>query len=112
MQIETTTALVQDILTTNIASRNSDNYLFYLVCKHQLDEQGIDVDKIGFKKLFLSLKEYGLPQFETVRRTRQKLQEENPELRCKESVAIERAALEETFRDFALEGKEEYCESW
>ena len=110
--LEKTTVLVKDILTSNIASRNSDNFLFYLVCKHQLDAQGIDIDTIGFKKLFLSLKEYGLPQFETVRRTRQKLQEENPELRCKESVAIERAALEETFRDFALEGKEEYCERW
>lgn len=112
MQIETTTALVQEILTSNPETRNSDNLLFFLVCKKVLDPKGIDIESFSFKKLFLSLKEYGLPQFETVRRTRQKLQEDNPELRCKESVAIERAALEETFRDFALEGKEEYCERW
>ncbi len=112
MKIETTTALVQDILTSNIASRNSDNFLFYMVCKKVLDAKGIDIDKIGFKKLFLSLKEYELPQFETVRRTRQKLQEHNPELRCNEAVGCARSAMEESFKDFALEGKEDYCESW
>lgn len=105
MQIETTAAIVQNILTSNVASRNSDNFLFYLVCKHQLDAKGIDIDTIGFKELFLSFPEYGLPQFETVRRTRQKLQEDNPELRCNESVGIARSASQDAFKDFALEGK-------
>lgn len=105
MQIETTTALVKDILTVNPASRNSDNFLFYLVCKKLLDDQGIDVETIGFVKLFLSLPGYGIPQFETVGRVRRKLQQEFPELRCNETVGQARSASQDAFKDFALEGR-------
>ena len=65
MPIESTTALVHNILMMNSASRNSDNLLFYLVCKKLLGDQGIDIENMGFVKLFLSLSAYGLPPFES-----------------------------------------------
>ena len=101
MTIETTTALVQEILTSNPETRNNDNLLFFLVCKKVLDVKGIDIESFSFKKLFLSLKEYGLPQFETVGRARRKLQQKNPELCCKESIAEARSANRDAFNDFA-----------
>ncbi|KXG42651.1 hypothetical protein [Tepidibacillus decaturensis] len=96
-----TSELVMYILTNDEQSRNSDNYLFYLVGKKILGSKGIDIDKIGFKKLFLSLKEYGLPQFETVGRIRRKLQHEFPQLSGCESVSMQRLLNEESFNDFS-----------
>lgn len=95
-----TSQLVKSILINDKQSRNSDNYLFYLVSKKILGSKGIDVDKIGFKELFLKFKEYGLPQFETVGRIRRKLQQEFPELSGSESVSIQRLLNQEAFNDF------------
>lgn len=100
-----TTELVQRILTNNPKSRNSDNYLFYMVCKILLGKQGVNIETIGFGKLFLSLKEYNLPQFETVGRIRRKLQHDMPELACCVEVGMERAANEDAFKEFAREGE-------
>ena len=100
-----TSELVKDILTNNEASRNSDNLLFYLVCKPLLAEQGVEVDKVGFAELFLSLKEYGLPQYETVGRIRRKLQQEFPELICSSEVGLNRSMIEDSFKDFAKDGE-------
>ena len=105
MPIESTTALVQNILMMNSASRNSDNLLFYLVCKKLLGDQGIDIEKMGFVKLFLSLSAYGLPPFETVGRVRRKLQQDFPELRCNETVGQARSASQDAFMEFALDGR-------
>lgn len=41
-------ALVKDILTENPAARDSDNLLFYLVCKKVLADHGKNIDTIGF----------------------------------------------------------------
>ncbi len=100
-----TCELVQTILTNNPKSRNSDNYLFYVVCKILLGRQGIDIDSLGFTKLFLSLKQYNLPQFETVGRIRRKLQSQYPELFSCAEVALERGLNSDSFRDYAKEGE-------
>lgn len=89
------------IMTNDKQSRNSDNYLFYLVAKKILGSKGIDIEKIGFTDLFLQLKEYGLPQFETVGRIRRKLQHDFPELSGCETVSKQRSLNEESFNDLA-----------
>lgn len=89
------------ILINDKQSRNSDNYLFYLVAKKILGSKGIDIDKIGFKDLFLSIKEYGLPQYETVGRCRRKLQHDHPELSGSESVNMQRLLNQDAFSEFA-----------
>lgn len=99
-----TTELVQSLLTNDSKTRNSDNYLFYMVCKTILGGKGIDIETIGFSKLFRSLKEYNLPQFETVGRIRRKLQHDLPELACCVEVGIERAVNKDAFKEFAREG--------
>lgn len=47
------------------------------------------------------MKEYNMPAFETVRRTRQKIQHDNPELSGCDDVEAKRMVNEEMFRDYA-----------
>lgn len=99
-ELTSTSSLVMFFLINDKYSRNSDNYLFYLVVKEILERKEIDVDEIGFKELFLSLKEYGLPQFETVGRIRRKLQQDHPELSGCENVEMQRLLSQEAFNEF------------
>ena len=46
----------------------------------------------------------GLPSFETIRRVRQKIQEEYPEMRAVQKVEAERIAKQEEWIEFAREG--------
>ncbi len=103
--LTTVSALVQNILVNEPDSRNSDNLLFYLVCKKLLADQGEDIETMGFGKLFLSLKGYGLPQFETVGRCRRKLQQEFPELHCSPAVAMTRASNRDAFTAYGKDGE-------
>jgi hypothetical protein len=100
-EITNTSELVMNFLINDKRSRNSDNYLFYLVAKQILESKGIDIDKMGFKDLFLQVKEYGLPQFETVGRIRRKLQHDHPELSGSDSVSMIRTLNQDAFREFA-----------
>lgn len=99
--LKTTTKLVAEVLKNQPQARNSDNYLYYIICKQQLEKQGLDIEKITFANALLHRKAYDLPPFETVRRTRQKAQEKNPELAALPEVEAVRLAEEEKFREFA-----------
>ena len=60
---------------------------------------------IGYENGFLDVmrnhKELGLPSFETIRRTRQKVQEENPQLESSKAKKKERQMAFNEFLDFA-----------
>ena len=95
--------IVWEILLNSRDARNSDNVLYLLVCERKLKEKGLTVDKISFKEGLLAHKEYNLPNFETVRRTRQKLQAQFPELTGSKNVTEARAKREKVFREYARE---------
>lgn len=97
-------ALVMETLTSEPLTRNSDNLLFHQVCKILLERQGVDIELLGFSKLFLSLKKYNLPQFETVGRIRRKLQHDITGLGCNQATSIERGLNEDSFRQYAKDG--------
>jgi hypothetical protein len=99
--LQTTKKLVLDVLVNNPQARNSDNYLYYIICKGQLEKQGLDIEKISLSKALLNRKAYGLPPFESVRRTRQKAQEKNPMLAALPEVEVARIEEEAKFREFA-----------
>lgn len=99
--IENTSKLVKTLLENDPKARNSDNYLFYEVCRMKLAEQYIDIEFVSFKEIMLQYKQLGLPKFETVRRTRQKLQHDYPELSSSESVGAAKAILEEQYKEYA-----------
>lgn len=99
--IRNTSNLVKETLIRNPQARNSDNYLYYIICKAKLAGSGIDISKISFQDGLLHRNDYGLPAFETVRRTRQKVQQSFPELAGDADVEAMRVIREETFRDYA-----------
>ena len=70
---------VETILQNDFEARDDDRYLYYLVCKQICEEQGFDVDALSFRSVMMN-KEIVLPNTESVRRCRQKLQEENENL--------------------------------
>ena len=100
-ELRTTTELVKEVLQKHPKARNSDNELYYWVCAIIGHKNGIDVHKMSMPLFFLHLRENGFPQFETVRRTRQKLQATYPELCGDDNVEGQRKVNEEVFREYA-----------
>lgn len=96
------TALVKDILKQDERARNSDSYLYWCVCNHYAQENGVDLSQISVSTFLLGMTVYGFPPFESVRRSRQKLQARFPELSADETVAEFRAENETEFRAFAV----------
>ena len=103
-ELRNTTALVKAILEEDQKARNSDSFLYFRLLSKLGDEKGLNLDNIPVTMFLLSMAEWGFPPFESVRRARQKLQAEFPELSANKKVAEFRAENEEAFRDFAREG--------
>lgn len=93
--------LVHDILVKNEKARNSDTYLYYIVCNEELKSNGHDISKITLADSLLRREELGLPPFESVRRTRQKIQHDNQELAGSKEVEAFRSKNEKEYRQYA-----------
>ncbi len=96
-ELKTTTYLVKDILTHYPDTRNSDDLLYAKVCECAKPE----TMNLPFVVVLLKRKELGIPAFESVRRTRQKVQAENPELSGNTTVEGYRKENERVFREYA-----------
>lgn len=96
-ELKTTTNLVRHILEHDPTARSNDDYLYYVVCST------INGDSVNqpFWKVILNRKSYNLPAFESVRRSRQKMQEKHPELAGDSTVESYRMMNEEIFREYA-----------
>ena len=92
-----TNDLVKDILVRFPDTRDSDMYLYYKVV-NELNPQAVSMP---FGSVLLRLDELGLPCFETVRRTRQKIQAEHPDLKGSVVVQSLRSVNEEIFKEYA-----------
>lgn len=99
--LKTTTALVKSILEQDGRTRNSDSFLYLKVLEHVGAEKGIHIHGLTVPDFLVSMDTLGLPGFETVRRTRQKVQQHYPELASAERVAALRAVNEAAFREYA-----------
>ena len=95
--IKQTHQLVEKILKTVPATRNSDMLLYYHVCL----ELNKAVLKLPFWLVLLDLKQYGLPPIASVGRARRKLQRECPELRGDPKVKEQRTENEVIIKDYA-----------
>lgn len=95
--LKTTKALVKSILENKKDTRNSDMILYLEVVKMR-NPQALNQT---FGGVLLWLDKYNLPPFESVRRSRQKVQAECPWLAACEEVQNFRAENEATVRDFA-----------
>lgn len=103
-QLITTANLVKMILETEPQTRNSDSLLYLKVLEHCAVQKGVNLHLIPVTA-FLShyIHEYDFPCSETVRRVRQKIQAQHPELKGEKAVQAHRKAYENIYRDFARE---------
>ena len=97
-ELNTTEKLVKDILIREPLTRNSDN-LLYIKVVERLNPNCLNRSFYG---VLLHLKELGLPCFETVRRTRAKIQANCPELQSDERVKQTKDEYEQDFEEYAL----------
>lgn len=97
MKLRNTKTLVKAILEQNKDTRSSDMQLYFEVCKRLNPE----VLNAPFSAVIMNLDLFHLPPFESVRRSRQKVQAECPHLAACEEVQMYRAEYEEEYRDFA-----------
>lgn len=101
--LKTNVGLVKAILEEDKQARNSDSLLYLRVLEHIASEKSIDLGGISIKTFLNSLSVFPFPPFESVRRTRQKVQERFPELAADKKVRKYRLENEEEYRAFAKE---------
>lgn len=99
--LKAVSAMVKNILMEDSQARNDDNVLYLKVLQRVSNRNSIDLQSMTVPVFLLKMREYGLPGFETVRRSRQKVQADNPELAGSAVVRRKRAKQETVYREFA-----------
>ena len=102
-ELKTTTKLVKSILEENKQARNSDSFLYLKVLEHISEKEGFAINYMTVPYFLENMKDYGFPGFETVRRTRQKIQATFPELGACKQVEAMRTANEAEFWAYATD---------
>lgn len=96
-ELNTATAIVKDILTKFPETRNSDDILYLKVCE-AINPCCMYLSLCAF---FKERKKLGIPAFESVRRTRQKIQAVYPDLAGCEAVEGQRTVNEVIFKEYS-----------
>ena len=100
-ELITTKSLVKSILEQDAETRNSDNYLYLSVIRKVAEEKMFDLSAVSVTDFLSNMGQWGFPPFESVRRSRQNLQQFNPELSSNDEVQAFRDQNEVIFREFA-----------
>ena len=100
--LKNVTQVVKEILQNNERARNSDSILYLEVLQLYSFRSGKSLNMISVPYFLTHMDDLGFPAFETVRRTRQKVQETNPNLAASEKVRGFRKENEKEFKAYAL----------
>lgn len=100
-ELKNLTELVHIILDHYPQTRNSDGLLWLKVLESQAYEKGIDLRMLSVPYFLPRIAEMGFSPFESVRRTRQKLQATYPHLSAEEAVEGFRIENEKQYRAYA-----------
>ena len=100
-KLKPTTDIVRTILEDDLQARNNDGYLYIKVLDVYGKKHGIDYVSMQAQDLLPFVNSLGIPNSETVRRTRQKVQQHHPELAACDKVAGMRMINETEFRQYA-----------
>jgi hypothetical protein len=102
---KTISSRVMQILQRYPKARDDDMKLYFMVCKECYKQTANkDVDSLPFSTIMNNYRELKIPHFESVRRSRCKIQSEHPELRACEQVRKARKRKEYEYREYALFG--------
>lgn len=93
--------LVYLILDQDERARNSDSHLYFRVINIIAEMNNIDLYGVSVNSFLQNMNKYPFPPFESVRRTRQKVQSEHPELAASKKVQGFRREQEQIYREFA-----------
>lgn len=91
--------VVRHVLEEEPATRSSDTALYLAVCKRY----NPDAVRMSFSSVFEHRKELNIPNMETVRRSRAKLQRDHKELRAPEAVTSGRFENWKAVREYVAE---------
>lgn len=95
------TTTIESILSKKKTARDNDDILYADVCK-QLNPA---ITTASFSDVMSKRKQYGIPTYESVRRTRAKLQAKKPELRGKFDGTTMRSKRVKEFLDYPKKTK-------
>jgi hypothetical protein len=98
-----TSKMVKSILEADERARNNDGYLYFKVLDVCGERDGINYISMTIRDFLPYVNSMGVPNSETVRRTRQKIQACFPELAACEKVEAMRMIQEDDYRAFALD---------
>lgn len=90
---------VRVVLNANADARDDDMKLYLCVCNYCVPDAG----NLPLETIMAQHRSLGIPCFESVRRTRQKLQANNPELLGSTRMKKLRQAQEQVYRNYAKE---------
>ena len=96
-ELRSTTDIVKEILEKDDFARNSDDYLYFMVCRHKNEI----MVHLPFWKVMLNRKQYKFPSFKSVERARRKLQRSHPEFYGDADVEAQRELNEEVYKEYA-----------
>ena len=91
--LKTVSALVKNILEHDHKARNTDNHLYLMVLEHYSGLRGIDIHAMTVPVFLKELDRRSFPGFETVRRSRQKVQATYPDLAPSKASAEQKMRL-------------------
>lgn len=100
-ELKNVSALVKNILEDDERARNTDNYLYLKVLEIISSQRGINIYAMTVPVFLHELDKHSFPGFETVRRSRQKIQASYEELAPDEAVGRRRTKREVVYLEFA-----------
>jgi len=101
-ELKSVSKVVKRILETDPQTRNSDSFLYLKVAKCYARANGFaSFDKIPVTVFLEHMGAWKFPPFESVRRARQKIQAEYPELAACDRVSAMRSEKVSDYRAFA-----------
>lgn len=101
-KLKTIESNVREILADHPDARDDDMKLYLLICQECITRTHGRAD-LSFEEVMTNYKELGCPQFESVRRTRQKIQATTPELGCSPTARRKRRKGVVAYTDYALD---------
>ena len=100
--LKTIESRVRAILSKNKEARDDDMILYLMYCNHYGE---VRVGELPFEMVMNNYKVFHIPCFESVRRTRQKIQASAPELGCSPNVRRARSQYQGKFKAYAVNKK-------
>ena len=100
--LKTVENMVLNVLISTPDARDDDMRLYYYVCRDCISETHGNTH-LSFEEVMTNYKELGCPGFESVRRTRQKIQTILPELGCSPAARRRRNNGVIAYTNYALD---------